>query len=91
MSYSVRFSKSAKEILTKWKKLNPKLFKKTSSMLEELAEHPKTGIGHPEPLVGGNGITYSRRISANERIVYDIYEDCIQVIVLTIGGHYDDK
>ena len=54
-------------------------------------EHPRTGIGHPEALVGGGGITYSRRIGAQHRIVYDVYETEVRVLVLTVGGHYSDK
>lgn len=53
--------------------------------------HPRTGIGHPEPLKSGGGITYSRRISAHDRIIYDIYDDTITVLVIEVEGHYDDK
>lgn len=54
-------------------------------------EHPTTGIGHPEALVGGGGITYSRRIGAQQRVVYDVYEMEVRVLVLTIERHYGDK
>lgn len=54
-------------------------------------EHPRTGTGHPEPLKSGDSITYSRRISKNDRLIYDIYEEKVTVLVLTVEGHYDDK
>ena len=38
-------------------------------------EHPKTGLGHPEALRGGGDITWSRHITAHDRIIYDIYEE----------------
>lgn len=38
-------------------KSNPQLARKAYGILLELTEHPRTGIGHPEPLKGGNDIT----------------------------------
>jgi toxin YoeB len=60
-------------------------------LLPELAEHPRTGTGHPEALKGGNDITYSRRLSGQDRIIYDIYDDVVTVLVLELEGHYNDK
>ena len=57
----------------------------------ELADHPRTGTGHPEPLRGGNDITYSRRLSAHDRIIYDIHDETVTVLVIDVEGHYDDK
>ena len=54
-------------------------------------EHPRTGIGHPEPLVGGHDVTYSRHITAHDRIIYDIYDESITVLVIQCEEHYDDK
>lgn len=60
-------------------------------MLEDIQEHPRFGIGHPEPLVGGHGIIYSRHITANDRIIYDIYDEEIHVLIIELEGHYKDK
>lgn len=91
MSYTIIIANSAQKVLKRWKKSNPNLFSKTAIILEELIEHPRTGTGHPEPLRGGNNITYSRRITAQDRIIYDIFDDKIEVHVIDVGGHYDDK
>jgi len=56
--------------------------------MPELAEHPRYGTGHPEPLVGGQNITYSRRISGKDRIIYDVYDDIIVVLIVSVGNHY---
>lgn len=77
--------------MAKWKKSNPQLFKKLTKVLEDIQEHPRFGIGHPEPLVGGKGITYARHITANDRIIYDIYDDEIHVLIIELEGHYKDK
>ena len=47
-----------------------------------MADHPRTGIGHPEALKGGNDITYSRHITAHDRIIYDIYDETLVVLVI---------
>ena len=91
MSYKVEVSKDADKIIRKRKKSNPQLFNKYRSIFHELVDHPKTGTGHPEPMKGGNGITYSRRVTAHDRIVYDIYEDVITVLIIEVEGHYSDK
>lgn len=77
--------------MAKWKKYNPNLFRKLGKFLKAIQEDPRNGIGHPEPLVGGNGITYSRRITAPDRIIYDIYDEEVHVLVIELEGHYDDK
>lgn len=91
MSYSITIAKSAQKVLKKWKKSNPSLFQKASNILKELIEHPRTGTGHPEALKGGNDITYSRHITAHDRIIYDILDDKVEVHVVDVEGHYNDK
>lgn len=91
MSYSIEFSSGAQKVIKKWKKSNPLAFKKLYNLLPELEQHPRTGTGHPEPLKGGDSITYSSRLSAHDRIVYDIYDDVVTVLVLDVECHYTDK
>lgn len=91
MKYQIYISDRAERVLKKWKKSNPQLFNKYQKIYHELADHPRTGTGHPEPLRGGSGITYSRRISAHDRIIYDIHDEEITVLVIKVEGHYDDK
>ncbi len=91
MNYQVNVTSEVQQVLKKWKKSNPQLLKKFQKIFHELAEHPTTGTGHPEPLKGGQGITYSRRLSASDRIIYDIYENIITVLVIKVEGHYNDK
>lgn len=91
MTYTIDLTNEAKISLAKYKKSNPQLFKKIAQLLHELVKHPRTGTGHPEPLVGGDGITFSRRISGQHRMIYDILEDIVKVYVISIEGHYKDK
>lgn len=91
MMYKVEFAKGLEKVLKKYKKSNPQAFAKLIKLIPELEAHPRTGTAHPEPLVSGNSITYSRRLSAHDRIIYDIYDDVVRVLVIAIEGHYNDK
>lgn len=91
MIYDIIISKSADTVIRKWKKSNPNLFKKYQKIYKELMDHPRTGIGHPEALIGGNDILYSRHITAHDRILYEIHDETINVLVLDVEGHYNDK
>ena len=96
--YTIRVSDGVDKVIAKWKKSNPNLFKKYKKIYKELLEHPKTGLGHPEALRGGGDITWSRHITAHDRIIYDIYEEVVEVYILVVEvyileveGHYNDK
>ena len=91
MNYEIRFVPSVENTIKKWKKSNPHLHKKLIKVLQDIAVHPRTGIGHPEALKGGSDITYSRHITAHDRIIYDIYDERIVVLVVEVEGHYHDK
>ena len=91
MIYTIDYTKAVKKVLAKWKKSNPQLFKKATAILQDIMQHPRTGLGHPEPLVGEKDITYSRHITAHDRIIYDIYDETISVLVIQAEEHYDDK
>lgn len=89
--YTIKFDDPVVKVIAKWKKSNPILFKRLEKIVKAIAEDPRHGIGHPEPMVGGGNITYSRHISAHDRIIYDIHDDEVYVVVVEVEGHYDDK
>ena len=91
MNYHIDFSSEAEKVVKKWKKSNPIAFKKLRNLIPELEQHPRTGTGHPEPLKGGEYITYSRHITRNDRMIYEIYDNKILVLIIELEGHYDDK
>jgi len=91
MTYKVRTLTQADEDLARLAKSEPKAFLKAQRFLEELREHPKTGLGHPEPLKGKPEGRWSREITKKHRMVYRIFETEIVVLVISAYGHYDDK
>ena len=91
MMYDIIYSPRAVEDLKKLQRNEPSAFKKVGKFIEELKLHPKTGLGHPEPLRGKPEGRWSREITKKHRLVYRIFETEIYVDVLSAYGHYDDK
>lgn len=89
--YGITYAPSAKEGLEKLKKNEPSSFKKAVQLLQEIALHPTTGTGHPEPLKGEPDNRWNRHISKKHRLVYRVFETEVYVYVLSSYGHYDDK
>lgn len=92
MKYELLFLPEAKEDIRRIKKSgNKSLFKKLNNLLVEISEHPKTGTGKPEQLKYYAEPTWSRRISEEHRLVYEIQDEVITVLVLSAYGHYGKK
>jgi len=89
--YKISFADRVQEDLERLSSNEPAAFKKAIKMLNELAEHPRTGTGHPEPLKGQPEGRWSRCITKKHRLVYRIFDDTVLVLVLRAYGHYDDK
>lgn len=89
--YTLVLSERAKEDIAKLKRNDPNSFKKISKLLVELTQHPREGRGQIELLRYFNEETYSRRISKQHRLIYRVYDDVVEVLVLSAYGHYDDK
>lgn len=64
---------------------------KIDTLINELRKHPMTGTGNPEALKGNLKGLWSRRITQKHRLIYEIREDHVKVILLTAQGHYKDK
>ena len=91
MAYSVTLYEQAQEDLAKLAFSEPKAFAKAQRFIEELKEHPKTGTGHPEPLKGNRSGQWLREITKKHRLIYEIHDAEVLVLVLTAYGHYNDK
>ncbi len=91
MKFEVIFQKQAQEDLKQLLRNEPKAYSKALSLISELYEHPRTGTGHPEQLKGEPHGRWSRRITQKHRLVYEIRDTEVIVIVLTAYGHYEDK
>jgi len=89
--YKILFSDKATEDLRALKKSEPQAFKKAISLIEELADHPKTGRGKPTLKKYDLAGFYARKITDKHRLVYSIDDLTITVEVVSTRGHYNDK
>ncbi len=75
-----------------WKKTgNKTIMNRITALLKDMAEHPYTGIGKPEPLRYELAGYWSRRINSEHRIIYSVHEETVVVYVLSMRYHYTKK
>ena len=86
--YVIRFSEEALKDLVLLQKKAPTALKKLRALLAEIAEHPRTGTGQVEQLKHYKNETWSRRITREHRLVYEIHEEHVRVLVISAYGHY---
>ena len=91
MIYKVTPTEEAETDLVRLAKSEPKVYQKAVRFIEELKVHPKTGLGHPEPLKGKPEGRWGRELTKKHRLIYRIFDDEVVVLVLSSYGHYDDK
>lgn len=82
------FSPTAMEHFEFWKKTNPKVADRIKVLLKDMGEHPFAGIGKPEPLKGRLHGIWSRRITSEHRILYEVAGNDIMIHVLSMKYHY---
>ena len=90
--YIIQLSKRAFRDLQSVKKSGRKLdMKKLEVLFLELELHPKSGTGSPEKLRYYEGEVWSREVNKKDRLVYEIFDEDLLVIVIQSLGHYDDR
>jgi toxin YoeB len=87
--YSIEIKETAqKEIKLIQKSGDKATIKKIELILLELENHPTTGTGKPELLKHELSGYWSRRLNKKDRIIYQILEDEVIVVVVSALGHY---
>jgi len=70
---------------------NNNAYKKITSLILEIENHPREGTGHPEHLKHYPNVErWSRHINKKHRLVYDIEENFV-IYILSAWGHYEDN
>ena len=91
MIYALDFTEQARKDISVLKKSEPQAYKKLEKFLAELQEHPTTGTGKPEKLKFNYAGKWSRHVSDKHRLIYEIHEDIVTVVVFSTFQHYADK
>ena len=78
----------AESDLSYWKeKGETRILKRIRALLEDILQHPFSGLGKPEALKGTNG-KWSRRINNEHRLVYSVSSGKVYVYVFSLRYHY---
>ena len=74
------FQPECREDLQFWVKTNPRVALKIFELIEAIMRDPFQGIGKPEPLKHIASGAWSRRITAEHRLVYLVSDDRIDFL-----------
>ncbi len=70
-----------------WQLQDRKTLKRINTLIRDIARNGNEGIGKPEPLKHGFHGYWSRRISAEHRLVYRLEAD--EIRIASCRYHYD--
>ena len=74
------FSDNSWEDYLYWQQTDKKLLKKINQLIKDIQREPFDGLGKPEPLKHGLSGCWSRRITDEHRLVYEVYDNTIAII-----------
>jgi toxin YoeB len=81
------FTESAWQDYLWFQEQNRPLLKRLNELIRDTQRSPFRGIGKPEPLKGELSGYWSRRISAEHRLVYEVSETTLTII--SCRYHYE--
>jgi toxin YoeB len=69
-----------------WQRVDRTVLKRINRLIDDARRDPTTGIGKPEPLEYGISGSWSRRITEEHRLVYQVLDG--DLVVLQARYHY---
>ncbi len=81
------FEPNALNELFEWTRHDVKTVQRIELLLRDISREPFKGIGKPEPLKGKLKGKWSRRITDEHRLIYEVTDE--EIIVLSCKGHYE--
>jgi toxin YoeB len=83
---NVAFTPQAWEDYLYWQRIDPEIVGRIHILIKDIKRNPFAGIGKPEPLRHVLQGFWSRRITAEHRIVYRKWDD--QILIAQLRYHY---
>jgi toxin YoeB len=87
MKHNITFTPGAFEAYQEWAVDDKQKFKKINELIQSIDRTPFEGIGKPEPLKHQLKGCWSRQISDEHRLVYQVISD-IEIMILQCKYHY---
>ena len=84
---NIKFTDASWQDYVYWQKTDKAVIKKINELIKEISRSPFEGIGKPEPLKYDLSGCWSRRITGEHRLVYQVEEDAI--LIIGCRYHYD--
>lgn len=69
-----------------WKRTDPKRFERIQRLIVDIDQYPFAGLGKPEPLRYNLAGTWSRRITQEHRLIYQVDDRGIHLY--SVRDHY---
>jgi toxin YoeB len=76
----ISFDKVAFEDFQSWASEDKKVFKKIGALIKDILRSPFQGIGKPEPLKHALSGYWSRRITDEHRLIYNVDKQSLYII-----------
>ncbi len=83
---NISFTENAWADYLYWQKMDKKLVGKIKELIKDIKRNPFEGLGKPEPLKFDLAGKWSRRITEEHRLVYQVNDD--HLIIYTCRYHY---
>jgi toxin YoeB len=84
---NITFEREAFEQFNAWATEDKKIYDKIVKLIDDILRNPFKGLGKPEPLKYELKGCWSRRITDEHRLVYQVTEAAI--IILSCKFHYE--
>lgn len=82
----IQFTPNAFQEYLEWRAENEDTFDRINDLIKHILRDPFKGIGKPEPLKGNWRGCWSRRITQEHRLIYEVSNDAITIH--KCQGHY---
>ena len=87
MEYVLVFTEQAEKDISFHKKSgNKKILHKIFELIDDTLNHPYEGLGKPEALKYNLSGNWSRRITREHRLVYEVVGN--KLVIYSLKGHY---
>ncbi|HJY63717.1 MAG TPA: Txe/YoeB family addiction module toxin [Ignavibacteria bacterium] len=83
---NIKFSYQGYTEFIDWAFEDFKTFQRINILIEDIKRTPFKGLGKPEPLKGNFKGRWSRRITLEHRLIYEI--DNENITIISCKGHY---
>ncbi|WP_339057891.1 Txe/YoeB family addiction module toxin [Candidatus Regiella endosymbiont of Tuberolachnus salignus] len=83
----ITFSSHSWEDYLYWQQTDKKILKRINELIKEIQRTPFKGKGKPEPLKHNLSGCWSRRMTEEHRLVYEMNDD--NILIVSCRYHYD--